>query len=127
MKVLLYFKLENEIKKKILGITESLTPEIFCESHSTIESLKRRFMSGLYDLSVFVLVPANQEDLSALVTIRDLFMDIRTILILPDRKKKTVAMGFELFPRFVSYQDSNFKDVEAVLKKMLGHIDGKNF
>jgi len=50
---------------------------------------------------------------------------MRIILILPDEDNETITMGHTLFPRFSTYADSDFKDVAAVLKKMIrqGHSD----
>ncbi|MBU0767596.1 MAG: hypothetical protein KJ687_00670 [Proteobacteria bacterium] len=44
---------------------------------------------------------------------------MRIILILPDGDNETTTMGHTLFPRYLTYADGVFKDVEAVLKKMI--------
>ncbi len=54
-------------------------------------------------------------------SMKDLIGDIRIILILPDTEGDTISLGHKLYPRFASYADGNFKDVAAVLEKMLGN------
>ena len=68
-----------------------------------------------------------EKELLEIHSMRDLFRDIRIVLILPDRSGDTVSMGFKLFPRFVSYADGNFMDVAAVLNKMLEFMHEKTF
>ena len=94
--------------------------------YRTIDSLSRRLQQVGKDSSVAVLLAANMEDLLDLISIRSLLEDIKIILILPDRAKSTVAMGHILRPRFLSYADSNFKNVAAVLGKMIRLMDSKN-
>ncbi|MCD6199973.1 MAG: hypothetical protein J7K15_15635, partial [Deltaproteobacteria bacterium] len=57
-------------------------------------------------------------------SVRDLIWDLRLILILPDREAGTIAKGHILRPRFLTYLDSDFTEVAAVLKKMLSNTDG---
>jgi hypothetical protein len=66
---------------------------------------------------------SSREDLEAILSIVELFYDLRIILILPDRKKETISKGLKLYPRYLSYADGDFSDVAAVLEKMLGHLN----
>ncbi len=72
---------------------------------------------------IVVLLADNIRNLDDLVSHRDLFNDFRIILVLPNRTRAVVTAGFRIFPRYISYVDSDFSDISAVLKKMLG-IDG---
>jgi hypothetical protein len=65
----------------------------------------------------------NREDLENIVAIQNLLFDSRIVLILPDREEDTMALGYILRPRFVSYRDSSFKDVGAVLNKMINRSE----
>jgi hypothetical protein len=56
---------------------------------------------------IAVLLAVRCEDLLALFSILDLLCDFRLILILPDRKKDTIAKGHTLAPVFLSYVDSD--------------------
>jgi len=86
----------------------------------SIESLSHWLRQPADDLPIAaVLLAARSEDLSDLLSIRDLLRDVRIILILPDREANTIAQGHTLRPRFLSYTDSDFTDVLAVLGKCL--------
>ena len=89
------------------------------ETYRTIGSLAHRLRQPRYDATIAVLLAANREDLYDLLSIRDLFRGISIILILPDRNADTIAKGHKLRPRFLTYKDSNFGAITAVLGKML--------
>ena len=58
--------------------------------------------------------------------LKDLFDGIRKIIILPDGEQVTISLAHKLYPRFLSYIDSDFSDVAAVLKKMATSANSKN-
>ena len=111
---------------RLVNAIESVVPETRMEIHRTIDSLSDRLHQCRYDSATAVLLATSTQDLFELLSIRDLIQKARVILILPDREKTTIANGHALYPRFLSYVDSDFKDVAAVLKKMIGVINSKN-
>ena len=72
--------------------------------------------------SIAVLGVENHEELRDLIAVRPLFDDMRLILILPDRKKETLAQGHRLYPRFISHAGCEPADVGEVLAKMIGQL-----
>ena len=74
-----------------------------------------------------VLVAATHQELETFLALQALLDDVRIILILPDRDRETVSKGHKLYPRFLSYIDSDFNDVTAVLGKMLEYIKFNEF
>lgn len=125
MKLLYYVKTMDGPGNKLHGVIQSVVPLLRVETYRTIESLNRRLRLPVNNLNIAVLLASNKEDLLDLLALRKLFWNFRIILIVPDRKPETVAMGHILRPRFLSYADGNFKDFEEVLKKMLEHSDSK--
>ena len=95
------------------------------ECFGTIETLAERLRRPLGKTMTAVLCPQDQMELEELITMRHLLRDMRIILILPDSKAGTVSNGHALRPRFVSYADSNFKDVAAVMAKITETITRK--
>ncbi len=71
-------------------------------------------------LNIAVLEAQSMEELKDLVALHDLFLDIRVILILPDRERETISNAHKLRPRFLAYTDSDFEPVKVVLNKMIG-------
>jgi hypothetical protein len=69
--------------------------------------------------TIGVFLVADAEDLRQLAAIRDITDNVRIILILPDRENITIAEGHKLQPRFVTYKDSNFREIGAVVGKMI--------
>ncbi|MFH1980806.1 MAG: hypothetical protein ABIL58_03070 [Pseudomonadota bacterium] len=41
----------------------------------------------------------------------------RLLLVLPDCDLKTVSKAHQLFPRFITYLDSDFKDISEIVEK----------
>ena len=105
---------------------EDVVPNENTEIYSTIDTLGQRLRRPSYDIAVAVLLISGREELRDVLSIRHLFDNIKIILILPDRKNKTILLGHKLRPRFLSYTDGDFKDVAAVLKKMLTVLDFNN-
>jgi len=121
MNVIFYSTIKDSIWKESQREFEGVIPSKDKEVYRTIDSLSRRLHRSPFEGSIAVLFAATREELSGLLSIRELLLDLRIILILPDRKKDTIAVGHKLYPRFLTYVDSDFKNLAAVLEKMLKH------
>lgn len=121
MKVLYYGTTNNGTGKRLQKAIESVVPMENTEVCRDIEELGRRLRLPTCDVSISVFFTKSKAELFDLVLIKKLLLNLRIILVLPDEDSETIAMGHTLFPRFVTYTDSDFKDVEAVLKKMIQH------
>jgi hypothetical protein len=119
MRLLLYTPVSGGFGGQLQREIEELIPLNDVEVYRSIENLSNRLRQCAHDLSIAVLHAARREDLSDILSIRDLLRDVRIILILPDRDESTVAKGHTLRPRFLSYSDGGFADVFSVLKKCL--------
>ncbi len=126
MKLILYSNGTNIAGKQLQQVIESMIPVKMREIYRTTESLSSRFRQpGITDI-IAVLFAASKEELSDILLIRKLLSDLRVILILPDRENETIKQGHTLYPRYVSYADTDFKDVAAVLRKMFGLVYSGN-
>ena len=119
MKMLLYLPHEDGVGTKLLGIIEGLAVNGKIEIYRSIDSLVQRLRKPTFDIDIFILMAANKKQLSEILLIKEKLRDIKIILILPDRESDTISRGHELYPRFVSYIDSDFKEVGAVMEKMV--------
>lgn len=119
MKMLLYLPHEDGVGTKLLGIIEGLAVNGKIEIYRSIDSLVQRLRKPTFDMDISILIAVNKKQLSDLLFIKEEFRDIKIILILPDRESDTISRGHKLYPRFVSYIDSDFKEVGAVLEKMI--------
>lgn len=118
MNLLLYTSGIDDASKRLLEIATNFAAKGTAEIFYTLDTLTGRLNRPRNNYTVVVLHAATEEELSHVVSLYDFFHDIKLILILPDRKEPTIAKGHKLHPRFLSYADGNFSDIDAVLNKM---------
>jgi hypothetical protein len=115
------FFYSTETGGQLQRLVEALVPEEKVEVYRTIRRLSERFYLPRHSMSVAVLHARSKRELVDIVSLGHLFDDVRIILILPDRKEETIALGHRLRPRFLTFGDDDFTEVLGVLGKMLGH------
>ena len=120
MTLFLYEKEFNGAAERLRRVIETFMSKEYIEVFRDINDLsyKLRQPQASDDTIITVLVASNGEDLSDILSIRDLLDDVRVIMVLPDREEVTIAKGHILRPRFITYTDSDFTEVGEVLKKM---------
>ncbi|OQX64551.1 MAG: hypothetical protein B5M55_05910 [Desulfococcus sp. 4484_242] len=119
MTLLFYPGTRKQTGERVYKIIEGTVGKERVEICKTIESLSTRLRQFHNNLSVAILLAATRKELVDVLLIRDLLDDIPLILILPGRDKETISHGSRLHPRFMSFVDSDFLDVQAVLEKMM--------
>lgn len=95
------------------------------EFFTTLQAFSQRLRQPLSRPTVTILLPADEKDLDNLVSIHDFLLHLPIILILPGQNHDLVTKGHSLRPRFLTFADSDFSDVAAVLTKMLNNADSK--
>jgi hypothetical protein len=128
MKVVLYVNDKNALTINCLQkIIRTCIPSDCLEVFGSSRDFALRLYQIPRNIDVAVLYALNNDQLFELITLKDFLMDIRIILILPDREYLTVKRGHTLFPKFTSYIDSCATDVVSVLNKMCSsQITNKN-
>lgn len=119
MGLLLYLPKKDGSGERITQVIQEVASGEEVEIFNSISDLSCRLRQPNHGLTIAVLHAGSNEDLLDLVAIRNLILDIRIILILPDREENTIAKGHILRPRIISYPDSDFKEVSAVLSKLV--------
>ena len=117
--IIVYSKAKNGIGTKLQEAVEAILPRASVETFHSISRLSKRLHRPALNFPILVLLAINRDELENILAIQDLLLDSRIVLILPDKEDDTLALGHTLRPRFVSYRDSSFKDVGAVLGKMV--------
>ena len=125
MKILYYSSIINGAGERLQEAIESVVQAGKTEIYRNLESLSQRLRRPTQLPEVSILFANSRADFMELLSIRDLLLNLRIILILPDANKETITRGHTLFPRFLTYANSDFKDVAAVLKKMIQKTDLK--
>jgi len=116
--IIIYSKGANGAGSKLQETVKTVLPGAHLEAFHTIPDLSQRLQGPAFNFPIVVLLVTNREDLESIIAIQDLLFDFRIVLILPDKEDDMMALGHILRPRFVSYRDSSFQDVGAVLNKM---------
>jgi len=106
--------------EKLQRVIDVLVPRSSVETFRTMPSLLQRLHQPLSEVVVFVFLISSRQELLDLVEYQEWLRDRRLILVLPDDDRETISRGHALRPRFVTYAESDFIDVSAVLGKMLG-------
>jgi hypothetical protein len=114
----------SETTEPLMAAVRRAAPAVELEICGNFADLLRRLCQRKGDLSVVILCASSREDLAEIISLRQWLHDLRTILILPGRDSSTLAGGLTLWPRFVSFVDTDFVDVSTVLKNIL-RIYGK--
>ena len=105
--------------ERLLHKIETHLPGLPIQVARTVKTLSDRFHQPVLEPSTLILMPENKEQLQELIAMGNLLNDIPILLVLPDRKPATIDAGHRLFPRFITYMDSDFSYFFAVLNKML--------
>ena len=119
MNLLLYLPVSKESDRLLYKLIENFVLEDGLEIHRAFENFSKRLRQPAKELIMAIVFAADRNDLSDIISIRDLLCDIRIMLILPDREEGTIALGHTLRPRFLTYADSDFGEVIAVLANIL--------
>ncbi|MCX5828970.1 MAG: hypothetical protein NTV58_13360 [Deltaproteobacteria bacterium] len=120
MNVIFYSAPGTSQGEKLQRVIDILVPRNNVETFRTIPSLLQRLHQPLPEAVVFVFLVSSREELLELVEYQEWLRDRRLILVLPDDDMETISRGHALRPRFVTYAESDFIDISAVLGKMLG-------
>lgn len=122
MHLVTYWNENKGCGKRLFSAIKDVVPANSLYVYHRIGDLSREIHRIPWGASIAVLLASNKNELSEIIALKGLFQERRIILILPDRKKESISKGHALFPRFLSYADSDFRDVRAVLNKMIGGL-----
>jgi hypothetical protein len=118
MNIILYSSGSNEQGERLERMIALFFLKRRIEKYRDLAGLGKKLHEPYNHGDVVLLAPASKEELSHLLDLQDLLSGTRIVLVLPDRDEETVAMGHRLRPRMVSYNDSDYLDVAAVLTRM---------
>jgi hypothetical protein len=117
--VILYIPPTQRVGSRLKKNIEAVVMEDSITLVQSAENLDRILRKPLNNVDAAVLLNVSEESLLDILPLRDSLLRIPVILILSDQKNQTLAKGHTLRPRFIGYTDSDFRDVRAVLKKLI--------
>ncbi|MFK5951430.1 MAG: hypothetical protein QM498_00115 [Desulfobacterium sp.] len=119
MKIILYVKGKVDYANKLENRIHSVIPGLKINVFNAIDRLSQLLRQPLQNIFIAILLPASRAELAELIGMAVLFDNVRVILILPDRSKRTQALGLTLRTSFISYVDNNVEDVLSVLQHLI--------
>ncbi len=119
MKCLFYEKKPGIIAERIIRLMQPSPGKNIIELYHTIKTLSQRLSRPIDGQAIMILIAADRVDLLDIVLMHKLLLDIRVIIILPDREDETVSIGYKLKPCFLTYANANLDEVHKVLGKLL--------
>lgn len=128
MDMIFYSSAEGRAEERLRGMIEKMIHGKSSEPCRNIDDLSEWLLQPHNDLTIAVLLAGDKDDLFNLTSISDLFHDARIILVVTDQEKDTISLAHRLRPRLLTYTDSDFAEVFAVLNNIIGdHHDFNNF
>lgn len=122
MSLLIYADRLNVVLAEFINAIEPEVSAVNIEVYRTIEGLSCRLSELSAHFDIIILLVSGGKDLKCLLSIRDLLIDHRIILVLPDSNSSNIACAHSFRPRYLSYAGGDFKDIALVLSRMLpGH------
>jgi hypothetical protein len=118
MQLLLYSSEDDPNQKRLEASVRKVIPGGRIEIFVGLAGLQERLRTPLEPDSIAVLSASNREELRQMKGIRGLLPEIYVVLVLPDRRKRTIELAHLLLPRFLSQKSDDFLDLSRVLDKM---------
>lgn len=101
----------------VVDIVKAGFPEDGIELCTSVIGMARKLSESHDNGTVAVLLPADEEELMDIYSIRNSLSGISVLLVLPNRDKFVEAMGYGLKSRIVCYRESNIVEAVSALKK----------
>jgi hypothetical protein len=124
MIIVIFSSAKNDAAKQLLKEIQNRFGDRRIEIATTVKAFGEWFHRPMIERLILILMPENQEQLEELISLGDVMDDNPILFVLPNREPLTVSIGHKLYPRFVSYLDSDFSYLAAVLHRMLRNIEG---
>ena len=118
MQLLFYSSEDNQYKKRLEAAVHKVIPESQIELFKRLDDFRGRLRMPIEQDSIAVLSASNREELQQIQLLRGLLAEIYVVLVIPDRKKRTIELAHRLLPRFLSQKESDFTNLKIVLNKM---------
>ncbi|MEI6608316.1 MAG: hypothetical protein WCO53_01055 [Deltaproteobacteria bacterium] len=118
MNIIYYCPVRDAICRKIKRIIEVMVSLKKFETLSSMKIMEDHLRSSLSDDFVIILQVGSFAELQNIIALKELLIDHRIILILPDDDPGTTVLAHTLRPRLITYRDSDFLDVASVLSRM---------
>lgn len=119
MSIILYNSIDySNLKRLLMVIGEDILKEKI-EILQTLGDLSRGLHKSERVNDIAVLFIGDMMEFYNIFAMKRTLSDMRLILVLPNRSTEMISGAHRLHPRFISYIDSDFKDVADVLRRLI--------
>ena len=118
MRMIIFSSSQREIGDRLKKLVQDTLPGIEVELVDSKSDLLKKLNRPLSNISIIVSVIGDSDDISSLISLKQLLDNSRQILILPDRSAQMMESGLKLEPSYISYHDSDLMHVFSVIKKI---------
>ncbi|MEW6672768.1 MAG: hypothetical protein AB1427_13770 [Thermodesulfobacteriota bacterium] len=122
MKLVFYADGNTEVGDRLLQKIQDQVSASVVQAYRSFDDFQQGLVGRGWKPNAAILLASNTTELKRIITLGKLLTDTRVLLVLPDRRKETVAAGHRLRPRYISYADDGFEDVVAVVKQILKRL-----
>jgi hypothetical protein len=84
-----------------------------------LQSFGERIRQPKDPFSIALIWNPTQDNLREIGRMRDFLARARTLLVLPDQERETIALAHKIFPTYISYIDDGISEIVAVLKQLI--------
>lgn len=125
MASIFYIPTVNGWESRLCTLLEAALSHKKNEICRSFEDFSRRLHKPFSNVRVAVLVAANSEEITRILSLRELLADVKMIIILADKDNETLMKVHSLRPRYVTWMDCDLSELANVFKRMVGLYDVK--
>ena len=118
MEIIIYSDRDNPQKETLLKEISQVSNLTYVMTFD-LESLFHLVKSKVSDQVVIVFLISHEKELETLISNRVRLFNSRYILTLTNEEESLTSKALLLYPRYLAYTGYGFKDVAAVLDKMI--------
>lgn len=123
MASIIYMASDSNSQSRFTALLASMIPGRTFEICHTATSLSQRLRKPHANIRVVVLFGVSGADITNILLFEDLITDLKSMIVLTDDDKETVAKAHTLLPRFMTCIDTDFGQIVSVLRNMIDLYD----
>ena len=121
MEIFIYAKKKSGHLRLLLKEIEKAIPGTGIKEFNKLDTLGRQIKNSpitLNNATVTILIISGRNEFKMLKKMCSHITETKIIILLSDKEPETIKSGYSLYPRYLDFIDSNFKEVGKVLTKI---------
>lgn len=123
MRVQLFISNHAAEGHRLQTVLQGAVPNVPATQFNSPWDVGREALATYDEKIVAVIMAANRKELSQLAQMENIRDRLWIVLVLPDSAPESISLGHILRPRFVTFADSDFTDIVAILNHIRRDID----